>query len=137
MKLRTITLPKLKSLQCSHQSKYKIPYHANKRKKLYYSKLWKAWIMDYYRDSSFPLDGWLKPCYFCNYITGNFIKYSYRKKALIIVPICRKCVTHEFSSKLEIYDEMNYQLRDYVFYSIPLNRVKRQFINGSKSKSGH
>ena len=107
--------PFKKSLCRSIKKQSKMPYHAQKTFTLYYSTMWGAWIIDYYMDKSFPLDGWIKPCYFCNSITGNYIKYDHRKKAVIIFPLCKHCVKNSFSSLQEIYKEIKLQLKDYTF----------------------
>ena len=68
-----------------------IPYLSNGDGKLYYSKLHKKYILDYYINKSLPLNGWFKECIFCYTITGRYIDYIYKKK-LLMIPICKNCL---------------------------------------------
>ena len=102
-------------LNCSIKKHNTIPYYANKQYELHYSTMWNGWIMDYYRDKSFPLEGWLKPCYFCHYISGNYVTYYHRHRHKIIVPICKHCFSSEFSNWIEFNQEMRLQIRDFTF----------------------
>ena len=78
------------------------PYDSQNSSYAYYSPLWDAYIVDYYKDESFPLFGWIKPCIYCDSITKEHIIFNYKKrhrrkkkKALYfptIIPICEACM---------------------------------------------
>jgi len=48
-------------------------------------------IYDYYENDSFPMFGWVKPCYYCNYVGSSFMTRVYMDKT-IIIHACRRCI---------------------------------------------
>ena len=72
----------------SSKNKY---YYARKSKKCYYSDLWQAYIYDYYVNKSFPLFGWIKPCFYCGHVGSSFQNWKYLDKN-IIIHTCKRCI---------------------------------------------
>ena len=70
----------------------KIPKKARKTFDLYYDNDKETYIIDYYKNKSFPLNGWLKPCINCYNITSNYIIFNYndRKIEISLCNLCKK-----------------------------------------------
>ena len=66
-------------------------YYSRHTRNCYYSELWQAYIYDYYENDSFPMFGWVKPCYYCNYVGSSFMTRVYMDKT-IIIHACRRCI---------------------------------------------
>jgi hypothetical protein len=86
-----------------------IYYYGKNSKNAYYSRLWKAYLFDYYKNESFPMFGWYKPCYYCNHITTSYItKHHMCKK--VIIHACKKCI-----KKYKKHIGLNKKLNEYIF----------------------
>jgi hypothetical protein len=53
--------------------------------------MWKAYILDYYDNESFPIFGWIKPCIYCLNIVSSYMTKKYKDKD-IIIHACKKCI---------------------------------------------
>ena len=70
-------------------------------------------IVDYYKNVSLPLNGWLKPCINCYSITSNYIIFNYNDREIEIsmCDLCKK--NNKYKCKKRIYmlmdkiEEMN------------------------------
>jgi len=77
-----------------------IPYNAKKTNNIYYSDLFEAHIIDYYRNKSFPLNGWIKECIICDSPTGKFVKKNHFFVKNIIIPLCKHCQKKKYKYKI-------------------------------------
>lgn len=72
-------------------SEKKAYYYGKNTKDCYYSKLWSAYILDYYENESFPMFGWIKPCIYCMNIGSSYMTRNYMDK-IIIIHACKPCI---------------------------------------------
>lgn len=83
------------------------PKIAYKTYKIYYDKDYKSYIIDYYKNKSFPLNGWLKPCLICCQIMSNYEKYRIiNTSEVLIVNICKDCVKIKNKRKYKYISEL-------------------------------
>lgn len=83
------------------------PKIAYKTYKIYYDKDYKCYIIDYYKNKSFPLNGWLKPCLICCQIMSNYEKYRIINTGeVLIVNICKNCVKIKDKRKYRYISEL-------------------------------
>jgi len=105
-----------------------IPKYGKMNYKIYYSNDYEGYIIDYYENKSFPLNGWLKPCLICNHISSKFEKYKIiHTDEVLIICLCRLCQNKE---KKEKYKYIANQV-DRVIIS---NYLEDIFTNGKKFK---
>jgi hypothetical protein len=91
-------------------------YHGRNTGNCYYSNLWRAYIFDYYENESFPLFGWIKPCYYCNHVGSSFMTKEYMDKT-IIIHACRRCIKkHKYNIAKE---KVIYKYLKNAIYVIP------------------
>ena len=68
----------------------KIPKKAEETFRLYYDNDINAYIIDYYKNKSFPLNGWLKLCINCYKITSKYMIFDYKNQK-IAISLCSGC----------------------------------------------
>jgi hypothetical protein len=69
----------------------KIPKKAGETFKLYYDDDIGAYIIDYYKNESIPLNGWLKHCINCYAITSKYVIFDYMENKKIAISLCPRC----------------------------------------------
>ena len=69
---------------------------------IYYSNLFQKYIIDYYENDSFPLNGWFKECILCYTVTGKYIEHNYNDK-IIIIPMCNGCKNDNSVIKINFF----------------------------------
>ena len=93
----------------------KIPKKARESFDLYYDDDKGIFIIDYYKNESLPLNGWLKPCINCYSITSNYIIFNYNDRE-IEISLCRLCNKNKYKNykrinflmdKIEENEEIN------------------------------
>ena len=106
----------------------------------YYCNTFNAYIIDYYEDSSFPLFGWIKPCFNCSKITTSSIDYDYENKK-IIIPLCNKCNNINKFLKYSILDnklnnfEFNNDIGENKYHKIKLkNKINNKIYDKNDLK---
>lgn len=84
-----------------------LPKIAYKTYKIYYDKDYKCYIVDYYKNKSFPLNGWLKPCLICYHLTSNYEKYRIINTGeVLIINTCKDCVKMKEKRKYNYISEL-------------------------------
>jgi|694.fasta_scaffold125564_5 hypothetical protein len=88
-----------------------IPEIATKSFNIYFSKDYNAYIIDYYISEKLPLNGWIKPCMYCNKYTSKYIIKS-SNTLQFVINLCKKC---QFNNKI------NNKIDELLLYIIKLN----------------
>ena len=84
-----------------------LPKIAYKTYKIYYDKDYKCYIIDYYKNKSFPLNGWLKPCLMCYHLSSNYEKYRIINTGeVLIINMCKDCVKMKKERKYGYISEL-------------------------------
>ena len=68
----------------------KIPKKAEGTFRLYYDDDINVYIIDYYKNKSLPLNGWLKPCINCYGIISKYVIFDYNNQK-IAISLCSRC----------------------------------------------
>jgi hypothetical protein len=114
-----------------------IPKYASGTFLIYYCDDYKGHLVDYYKNKSFPLNGWLKFCIMCRCVTSKFEKYKIKHtKEVIIVNICPRCQKMEKEDKNKYISIFIDKIINYNYLEdIYTNNYKFEKINDTKKTS--